>query len=397
MFHCVSAGEFVVENHTRGFQRHPELIALRTGFCVAWTDDTVDHCDVGGPDVRAKLFSHSGAPLGQEFLINSETIDHQRDPKLAGLAGGHFVAIWQDFSGRGGDNCGSGLKAKLFDGSGNVLRDEFLINVETAGRQFNASVAALTGGNFVVVWQTGAAGSSCVKARVFSASGDPDCLEILVDVNSQSQSALPMVAAIQDGGFIVVWGERTLGPHGPLQTIKARRFSADGSPQKDEFLVNPDAAVDQTQLSAAGLLDGGFTVAWAEISDSSPFVSLGCRVFEDDGKPRGEIVRVSDNALDRVHSAALAALAGGRFVLVWTQRDGPGSEVAHNVQAKVFLNDGTASEQVLIIGHPVRNQGNPAVVALPGGEFAVAWEEITGAEDHAGTCVKTQLFLPADR
>lgn len=396
MIHSLNAtSEFVVETQTRGFQRHPEMIALDAAFCVAWTDDCVDHCDVGGPDVRAKLFSHSGAPLGREFIINTETIDHQRDPKLASLAGGHFVAIWQDFSARGGDGCGSGLKAKLFDGSGSVLRDEFLVNLETTGQQFNASVAALTSGNFVVVWQTGADGSSRVMARAFLANGNPAGAEIRIDINSHSQSDHPMVAAMQDGGFTVVWSERTIRSQGPLKTIKARHFSADGSPQGDELLVNPDAAVDQTQLSAVGLLDGGFAVAWAESSNPSPFVSLGCKVFGADSRSQGHVIQVSSNTLDRAHSTALAALAGGRFVVVWTQRSGPGSEVAHNVHAKVFMNDGTSSEQPLVVGNSARNQGNPAVVAFPGGGFAVAWEEMTGSEDHAGTCVKAQLFLPA--
>lgn len=389
------ASEFIVEAHTRGFQRHPEITALRSGFCVAWTDDTIDHCGVGGPDVRAKLFSNAGAPLGQEFIVNTETIDHQRDPKLAGLANGHFVAIWQDFSGRGGDGCDSGLKAKLFDESGHVFRDEFLVNVKTAGRQFNASVAALTGGNFVVVWQTGAAGSSSVLARVFLPNGDASGAEILVDENSQSQSDHPMVAKMPDGGFVLVWSERTIGLRGPLEMIKARQFRADGSPQRDEFLLNADAVVDQKQLSAVGLQDGGFAVVWAEISGPSPFVSLGCRVFEANGKPRGDIVQVSSDSLDRAHSAALAALGGGKYVVVWTNRNGPGSEVAHNVSAKVFLNDGATYGQPLTVGNPSRNQGNPAVVAIRGGGFAVAWEEMTGTEDHAGTCVKTQLFLPA--
>lgn len=393
MFQSINAqGEILVESSTRGFQRHPELAALGRGFCVTWTDDTLDHCDVGGPDVRAKLFGASGEALSEEFLVNSETIDHQRDPKVAGLANGYLLVIWQDFSGRGGDDCGSGLKAKLFDGSGRVIRDEFLVNLETLGRQFNASAAALDGGNFVVVWQTGAAGSSCVMARVFTEAGDPLGTDILVDINSQAQSDHPIVAATRDGGFTVVWSERSVGPHGPLQTLKARRFTSNGSPRGDELLVNPDAVVDQTQLSAVGLSDGGFVVAWAEITDPSPFVRLACRVFDADGNASGGLVEVSDNALDRAHSAALAALDDGAYVLVWTQRNGPGHEIAHSIRAAMLGQRGVSS-QAFSIGNPVRDQGNPAVIAIANGGFAVAWEEMTG--NSSGTCVKAQLFLPA--
>ncbi|ODT74450.1 MAG: hypothetical protein ABS76_37025 [Pelagibacterium sp. SCN 64-44] len=143
------AGEFMVESHNRGTQRHPELAAVQGGFVVAWTDDAVPFCEVGGPDVRAKVFSWTGDTLVREFLVNSETIDHQRDAKIAGVADGGYVLVWQDFSGRGGDDSG-GIKAKIFDGQHRLVRDEFLVNSDTEDRQFNAYVAALDGDDFVV-------------------------------------------------------------------------------------------------------------------------------------------------------------------------------------------------------------------------------------------------------
>jgi hypothetical protein len=113
--------EFVIESHTRGAQRHPALAAFKGGFVAAWTDDVLPPGDIGGPDVRAKAFTAAGDPVLSEFCVNTETIDHQRDPKIAGLPNGGFVVVWQDFSGRGGDPCCGGIKASCSEGTAGLL------------------------------------------------------------------------------------------------------------------------------------------------------------------------------------------------------------------------------------------------------------------------------------
>ena len=70
---------------------------------------------------------------------------------LATLSNGDFVVVWTDESGNFGEEF-SGVVGKIFDADGNVLVDEFHVNTTTAIEQFEPSVAALSGGGFVVGW-----------------------------------------------------------------------------------------------------------------------------------------------------------------------------------------------------------------------------------------------------
>ena len=55
---------FLVEARTRGLQLQPQLTPLTDGFVAIWTDDDLQHCEIGGSDVRAKRFNTRGEPLG---------------------------------------------------------------------------------------------------------------------------------------------------------------------------------------------------------------------------------------------------------------------------------------------------------------------------------------------
>ena len=105
----------------------------------------------------------------------AETLNSQLSPALAPLADGGFVAAWTDYSGRGGDASGSGIKAKVFGPKGKTVQDEFLVNTEAEGNQSGPAAAGLPGGGFVVVWQDasgtgGDASGTGIKAQMFSPS-----------------------------------------------------------------------------------------------------------------------------------------------------------------------------------------------------------------------------------
>src|SRR6188474_1439825 len=89
---------------------------------------------------------------GSEFRVNSQTSGDQLRPEVAALANGGFVVVWNDASGTLGDNSGRGVKAQLYDASGAAVGGEFLVNTQTTGDQDDPSVTGLPDGRFVVTW-----------------------------------------------------------------------------------------------------------------------------------------------------------------------------------------------------------------------------------------------------
>lgn len=53
-----------VDHYSRGVQRHPQVVADNGTFIVAWTDDVLPKCEIGGPDIRAKKLASDASDLG---------------------------------------------------------------------------------------------------------------------------------------------------------------------------------------------------------------------------------------------------------------------------------------------------------------------------------------------
>ena len=65
---------------------------------------------------------------GEEFLVNSTTLNDQFAPTITALSDGRFVVAWYDASQTGGDTSGSAIRAQAFDFNGRPVAKEFLVN-----------------------------------------------------------------------------------------------------------------------------------------------------------------------------------------------------------------------------------------------------------------------------
>ena len=111
----------------------------------------------------------SGPPL-PIAPINTTTTGEQTHSSVAGLAGGGYVVTWTSAA---QDGSSGGIYAQSFDANGVAVGFEVLINTTTALNQDFAEVAALTGGGYVIAWNSdGRDGSfTGVYLQQFDAAG----------------------------------------------------------------------------------------------------------------------------------------------------------------------------------------------------------------------------------
>src|SRR5437868_3637578 len=97
---------------------------------------------------------------------------------------------------------------------------EILVNTATVGDQMKPQITALSNGGFVVTWKdlshgVGGAGGdatgNAVKAQVFAAGGTPVGTEILVNTATANDQDSAQVTALSNGGFVVAWNDISLG------------------------------------------------------------------------------------------------------------------------------------------------------------------------------------------
>jgi hypothetical protein len=96
-------------------------------------------------------YAVSGAPLGQEFRVNTFTTNYQGGATIAADAAGNFVVVWKSFL---QDGSSTGIFGQRYADSGSPLGLEFRVNTYTSSAQDAPSAASDSAGRFVVIWSS---------------------------------------------------------------------------------------------------------------------------------------------------------------------------------------------------------------------------------------------------
>lgn len=314
-----SGTEFLVNSTSTSFQLNPALTALTNGqFVVAWTDLSRSVDDPSNEAVRAQVFNADGSKSGSEFLINTTTNDRQERPTLTALADGRFVAAWTDFSQSGGDTSNTAVRAQIFNLDGGKSGEEFLVNTTTINDQAVPKITALSGGGFVAVWldaslSGGDTSGTAVHAQVFNDDGNKIGSEFLVNTTTLEFQYAPALIALVDGRFVAAWADGSLSVDDPSgSAVRAQVFNSDGSKSGAEFLVNTTTNSNQYQPTLSVLADGRFVVAWTDDDTSggdTSASSVRAQIFD----PRESAINLSGSTLgdDFVGTQWADTISGG--------------------------------------------------------------------------------------
>lgn len=205
----IAGSQLTVNTTTNGSQTLPAVAALANGnYVVAWRDPA------NGGDVRSRVLNSSGAVSGEIVVATGATL--QTTPRVAGLSSG-FVVTWQE-SGRteNGVTDTSGqynIYANRFDNSGVVSGSTFLVNANVLGTQISASPCALSGGGFLVTWQSDSDmdGSLGIFGRRFDSAGvAADAYDFQVNKSRENAQSVSSAVGMANDGFAAVWADAAI-------------------------------------------------------------------------------------------------------------------------------------------------------------------------------------------
>jgi hypothetical protein len=177
-----------------------------------------------------------GAPAGSEFQVNTYTTSAQYFPSVGSDGSGGFVVVWGSDGSPGTDTSGYSVQTRRFDAMGAPLGDQFQVNTYTTGRQYGYGASPDGAGGFVVVWTSygGVGGDTdfdSIHARRFDATGAPVGAEVQVNTYTTSRQDGPGVAPDGIGGFVVVWNsDGSAGTDTSSLSVHAQRFEGAGTP-----------------------------------------------------------------------------------------------------------------------------------------------------------------------
>jgi hypothetical protein len=295
------------------------------------------------------------------------------------LADGSVVVVWSSFS---QDGSYQGVYGQRFSSNGVKVGTEFQINQYTLNNQRNASIAALTGGGFVVTWVsekpaqvqvnnqwTPLDGGTWVQqivnnieidARRYSAAGVAVGNEFRVD-NSGSVSSSPNVCAREDGGFSIVWNQRVKGEDWDIYT---RSYDSAGAALSVPFIVNVDVA-DKQYLPKAVASGNQLLVVWTSIKNDSYWDDVKGRFIGLTAVGSDEEFRVNTQYLSIQNQPALAMNRAGQAVVAWTTF--VGGENSGDIKAQRFNSN-----------QPLPAAPTPMVAGRDSNSITVSWSDVVG-------------------
>lgn len=219
-------GEFLINQFTRFNQRTPSIAALPSGgFVVAWVSEQerlaapnlgsntvpTSATSVVTPsvDIYARLYTSSGTPAGNEFLVNTDS-NPCANPSVAAAADGSLLVVWGAHDSANPNNSWD-IFARTFSSAG-VGGTALRVNTHIYGDQYAPRVASL-GLDYMVTWTSlGQDGSrEGVFEQFVHKDGSLTGGEFGVNTTTTGQQMQAAVAADGANQFVAVWTGYTGG------------------------------------------------------------------------------------------------------------------------------------------------------------------------------------------
>ena len=304
-----------VNTFTVGEQTYADSAMAADGsFVVVWQSEGWD--DALGLTVLGRRFDSSGAPLGEEFRISTDTVIDNQLPAVASGPDGAFVVVWE----RPGDSPGSYyIEGRRYDSTGNP-EGSFVPGATTEDAR-NPDVARVDDGSFLVVWDELASAEGVdgreIVARYYDSAGSPVAGTFQINTYTTGDQARPSTAGTSQ--FVVAW-ESPGAPGYTTPGVSMRRVSADGMAVAGESRVGGGVTEEILGLPSTSMASSGdFAVSWTAESPISPGSSiLGVNRYGADGTQ--EFFNLPAGTISSVMHSSVALDEQGRLMLVWNNR-----------------------------------------------------------------------------
>ncbi len=311
--------EFRCNTTTDEDQTAPVVAALDNGFVAVWLAEHPSYA--GSTAVVFQVFDSDGNKSGSETpVLRWDNVTHTA-PAVTALNDNRFMVIW-------GAGSGSNLAAKIFTASGDAEGDHFLVSSQSSLDPSDPDAALLSNGKVVVVWRYH--GGDDDRYSVYGQIVDPTARsrvgsEFRINSYERDSQLEPAVAALNGGGFVVVWS--SFGQDGSGYGVYGQIYDNDGNKQGNEFQVNTYTSEAQQTPRVAGLSGGGFVVTWESLGQvSSGNYSIHGQVFDSSGNKQGDEFQLNSDEDNDKDNGAVASLSDDKFLAVWASNGQDGSD-----------------------------------------------------------------------
>jgi hypothetical protein len=280
---------------------------------------------------------------------------------------------------------------------------EFVINSYTTGDQYRAAVAAAPSGDFVVVWISGGSpgndtSQSSVQGQRFGSDGSLLGVQFQINTYTHLSQSNPSVAVDADGDIVAAWSSfGSSGTDTQVYSVQAQRYASDGSSRGGQFQVNTYTTQTQASAAVAAAADGRFVVVWQSEGADFQGGSIRGQRYDANGAQLGSEFPVNTFWQGEQGAPSVDAAADGSFVVAWSSRGGYGTDDynTYSIQGQRFASDGSKrGAEFQVNTYTTFHQFAPDVAMDADGGFVVVWHNDWGSwgTDTSGKSVQAQRY-----
>ncbi|MBP7074272.1 MAG: hypothetical protein KBA81_02690, partial [Rhabdochlamydiaceae bacterium] len=200
--------------------------------------------------------------------------------------------------------------------------------------------------------------------------------EFRCNTNVTSTQWLPAVAGLVNGGFVVAWWGDQSGDY----DIYAQRYDATGGIAGSEFRCNTNVTSTQEYPAVGVFQDGGFVVVWD--GDQTGDNDIYGQRYNATGGIAGPEFRCNTNVTSSQRFPDVAGLQDGGFVVVWS-----GYQIGnYDIYGQRYnVTGGIAGPEFRCNTNVTSSHYYPDVAGLQDGDYVVVWQGLqTGDNDIYG-------------
>ncbi|MFH1329390.1 MAG: hypothetical protein ABIJ48_01830 [Actinomycetota bacterium] len=224
------------------YESEPAIAWSGSEYLVVWRDER--NSQDRGTDIHGRLVSAAGAPTGFDARISGTNATADEAVPDVAWSGSNFLVVWQDS--RNSDDRGDDVRGRLVSPAGTPLGRDRRISGTNAIADDLAPALAGNGTDFLVVWEDwrmNPGRQTDIYARLVSSAGAPIGANFRVcGPGAQGWDWAPAIAWDAGAGqYLVVWqDERNWDTRGA--DIYGRRVDPTGARIGGDFRVSGPAA-----------------------------------------------------------------------------------------------------------------------------------------------------------
>lgn len=372
------------------FGTEARVAALTDGrIAVTWSEPA------GDKSIHLRLFSATGAPLGESRIVNpSSTLPHV-DSQITALSDGGFLVSWTRENTRGEDN----VFARAYDSTGQPRSAAFMVSPDGGNVQTTldddrfAEVYGLSGGGAVFVWD--ARGANGLADELYGRTLGADGVTLGDPVLLNSVGGDRRVVQLANGDVLVLVDSSSTTGH----TIRLSGPDLVSAPKGVTGAAGPvQIVIDQTpgeqeriDLRAPDIVKplsgGGFLMGYrhdADIRTATPRDTFRLDWYAADGSLSRRVdlpVPAEDAALSSSIAQAIP-VSEGRVLIIWQVNT---STAGYDLKVQLINSDGTSGgDAERLTTHSAGNQLLLEATVLPNGNVAIVFSDASAGSVEGG-------------